>query len=658
MSRNLKENLYDLLVNRDSRITARYQAYAQSHSGSGRFGAWFYLLGLNLRYGLTRGKTCALSGGKKLPLGPSESQAARLPRPEVRAEELAAYDVVCFDVFDTLIFRPFARPTHLFWQLEGAFAYPNLARLRIRGEELARREKRKTAGTAEVTLPEIWQQVELLTGIPAREGERREWELERKYCFPNPYMLSLTRELEKLGVTTVLISDMYVSAARIQELLTACGYGEFSRCFVSCEHGCSKSDGGLYRVVKKALGEGLRYAQVGDNPHSDGRQAKEQGFTPFPYPNVNAAGRPWRWENMSPITGSVYQGLVNAWMHNGLAAYSHAYELGFVYGGIFCLGYCRWIHQYVTTHGIERILFLARDGDILQKVYGLLYPQEADRCRYVWWSRLAGTKMTAARFPHDYFRRFLHQKVNQGYTLEAVFSAMELSDMLGPFLSHAGWDKETILTPREAREIQSYLQAHWQQVLEHYAPQLQAGKDYFSQALQGASSAVAVDVGWAGSGAVGLDYLVNRVWGLNCPITGLIAGTNTPFSQEPEAAEAMLSTGKLVSYCFSSGHNRDLWRAHNPNRGDNLVVELILGAPQGSFRGFGCEPQFSQPRNPRQAQEIQQGILDYVNFHLERMGDFPPISGYDALAPLRMVMENPKWLQQLEDLEPVQTNLE
>ena len=88
------------------------------------------------------------------------------------------------------------------------------------------------------------------------------------------------------------------------------------------------------------------------------------------------------------------------------------------------------------------------------------------------------------------------------------------------------------------------------------------------------------------------------------------------------------------------------------------MVELILGAPQGSFRGFGCEPQFSQPRNPRQAQEIQQGILDYVNFHLERMGDFPPISGYDALAPLRMVMENPKWLQQLEDLEPVQTNLE
>ena len=161
MEKRLKENLYDLLVNRDSRITARYQAYAQSHSGSGRFGAWFYLLGLNLRYGLSRGKACALSGGKKLPLGPSESQTARLPRPEELAGELAAYDVVCFDVFDTLIFRPFARPTHLFWQLEGAFAYPNLARLRIRGEELARREKKKTAGTAEVTLPEIWQQVEL-----------------------------------------------------------------------------------------------------------------------------------------------------------------------------------------------------------------------------------------------------------------------------------------------------------------------------------------------------------------------------------------------------------------------------------------------------------------------------------------------------------------
>ena len=70
---------------------------------------------------------------------------------------------------------------------------------------------------------------------------------------------------------------------------------------------------------------------------------------------------------MSAITGSMYRGIVNAHLHNGLNEYSMEYEFGFVYGGLFVLGYCQFIHEYVQTHHIDKILFLARDGDILIK---------------------------------------------------------------------------------------------------------------------------------------------------------------------------------------------------------------------------------------------------------------------------------------------------
>lgn len=135
--------------------------------------------------------------------------------------------------------------------------------------------------------------------------------------------------------------------------------------------------------------------------------------------------------------GSIYRGLVNSWLYNGMKAYSMPYEYGFIYGGIFVLGYCQWIHQYVKEHEIEKILFLSRDGDILSKVYETLYPEEIGKWNYVYWSRIAATKMTAAYFKYDYFRRFLYHKVNQGYSLKAIFQSMELEDLLYDFCKKA-----------------------------------------------------------------------------------------------------------------------------------------------------------------------------------------------------------------------------
>lgn len=57
------------------------------------------------------------------------------------------------------------------------------------------------------------------------------------------------------------------------------------------------------------------------------------------------------------------------------------FEYGYAYAGFYVLGYCVWIHERVKAKGIEKLLFLSRDGDILQKVYQKLYPQEKTELR-------------------------------------------------------------------------------------------------------------------------------------------------------------------------------------------------------------------------------------------------------------------------------------
>ena len=56
--------------------------------------------------------------------------------------------------------------------------------------------------------------------------------------------------------------------------------------------------------------------------------------------------------------------------------YSPSYEYGFVYGGIYILGYCNWIHKKVKRQGIDKIIFLSRDGEIYKRVYSMMFPEE------------------------------------------------------------------------------------------------------------------------------------------------------------------------------------------------------------------------------------------------------------------------------------------
>ena len=667
MGMNLKA--YMLLVNRVPGIQERYKKYRERVKGPGRIKAWGYLLKLNIQYYLLGQKDLKNplflnpDKGRKLCMTGSESASSYREAPESLAQKLSDYDVVSFDVFDTLILRCFDRPAGVFFMVGQKLGYPDLERIRREIEEKAREKKFRVSGHREVTYEDIWEMMEEETGIPADRGKRAEWEAELKYCFANPYFLEVVRYLRTCGKKLVITSDMYLGKEQIREILVQSGYPEFDEYFVSCEYGTGKGEGTLYDVVKRKYGSDLRYAHIGDNVYADQKKAEEAGFSVFPYVNVNLAGNEFRSADMSAITGSMYRGTVNAHLHNGLSEYSMTYEFGFVYGGLFVLGYCQFIHEYVRIHPVDKILFLARDGDILNRVYQMLYPEDACRCEYVYWSRLAATKMAAGYFKYDYFRRFLYHKVNQDYTLDKIFAAMELSDMLEGYVAEKDGKSSprTVLSLKEADSVKCYLTAHWNEVLRHYDEQLEAGKTYFEKVLAGCRRVIAVDVGWAGSGAVTLDYVVNQIWHMDCEITGILAGTNSANNTEPDNSESQLQNGKLVSFLFSQAYNRDVWKMHNPGKGHNVIVELLLASEQASFRRFtklGDGFEFSDKTEEIDSRQVQNGILDFVKIFRSHFPDEAPISGRDCMAPVLLLYQNESWLKQVIDEKKFTMNLE
>ena len=215
----------------------------------------------------------------------------------------------------------------------------------------------------------------------------------------------------------------------------------------------------------------------------------------------------------------------------------------------------------------------------------MLYPDE--RIEYVYWSRKVSVRLMACKDRYDYFRRFLYHKVNQGYTIKQIFASMEVDTLLTKLPMQL--EAEEKLTSSNVERIKQFLLENWSDVLKIYQKEQDAAKEYYGEILKECKKAVAVDIGWAGSGAIALRRLVKEVWNLPCEITGILAGTNTIHNAEPDYSETFLQNGTLVSYLYSMAHNRDLMKKHNPNREYNVFWELLLSSTQPQFVGFGWE---------------------------------------------------------------------
>ncbi len=671
----ISEAIYAKLVNQVPGIQERYHKKRNHVHGIGRASAWLYLIGMNLSYYVFHNRKFAemekfpFYEEKLLYSENSESSISYKCSPEELVKQLSEYDVISFDVFDTLILRPFSAPVDLFYLLAHKLDYPDFQRIRMEMEARARQIHFKKSKNYEVTLDEIYDLIEQETGIKKQTAMELEVSLEVQLCFANPYMKQVIGLLKEKKKKIVITSDMYLNTNQIHRILQNSGYPDFDAYYVSCDRGKSKSKGDLYELVKqseeKKFGKSPVFAHVGDNEISDVEHSEKHGFKAFHYRNVNVAGEPYRPYDMSCITGSVYRGLVNAHIHNGLYQYSREYEYGYIYGGLFVTGYCRFIHQYVKNHGPDKLLFLARDGDVLLKAYNILYPEEMKRCEYVYWSRLAATKMAASYYKYDYFRRFLYHKVNQNYTLQQIFESMELPDMLQTFCEASKNRKESDeLTDRNVEEIKNYLLKNWNQVLAHYEEQLEAGRQYFSKILRGSRKAVAIDIGWAGSGAITLNHIVNKIWHMDCDITGIIAGTNTCHNAEPDSTETYLQSGRLTAYLYSQRENRDIWKLHDSGKGHNLYWEMLLDAPSGSLKGFYTDQDGKWTCRFKKAcadveriHEVQKGILCFVKHWKmisENLDDLEQISGRDAYAPMVNIEREKnkgymKYLLHLED---------
>lgn len=194
----------------------------------------------------------------------------RLLNYEEGSKLLRQYDIVSFDIFDTLLTRPYEKPTDLFVELEHRFHMPGFAQERICAEKNARE---KYSAQEEITMKQIYEMIK----SDYRIMEKREMEMEREVLKARKDLKELYEEAIRQNKRIIIISDMYMSKNILEQILREKTYGKFEKIYVSSEIGYTKASGRMFEYVLEDIGcKAEQVLHIGDNLWSDGNACRKK----------------------------------------------------------------------------------------------------------------------------------------------------------------------------------------------------------------------------------------------------------------------------------------------------------------------------------------------------------------------------------------------
>lgn len=192
------------------------------------------------------------------------------------------YDIVSFDVFDTLIEREVKKPTEVFyWVGMACFSEHGKAVDFQQHRILAEHVARNVSYTEEVNLDDIYNALEGYDIEIVEKLKKLEIETEINLCHPRRQIVDLFNRMKHIGIPVVLISDMYLPKNCLVNMLSKCGVDGYRALFVSNEYGCNKISGSLFQVVHRKFDiKNAMHLHYGDSIKADVLGARKAKVKP------------------------------------------------------------------------------------------------------------------------------------------------------------------------------------------------------------------------------------------------------------------------------------------------------------------------------------------------------------------------------------------
>ncbi len=202
------------------------------------------------------------------------------------------YDIISFDIFDTLIERKVSRPSDIFRltgeKVLGKAEAEEFCQKRI----LAERTAREGRNSQETDLDGIYENLLKEYGEQSVFLKEKEIQLEIEMCHRKEKVASFFEECCFCGKEVYLISDMYLPFSVISSMLNRCGIHGYQALYVSNVYGKNKLSGELFKIVLHENSiDPKKMIHIGDSMKADFSGAHKAGVKALLIGRKNRVGR-------------------------------------------------------------------------------------------------------------------------------------------------------------------------------------------------------------------------------------------------------------------------------------------------------------------------------------------------------------------------------
>lgn len=298
-------------------------------------------------------------------------------------EKMKSAEVISFDLFDTLVMRQCEHYTDVFELVD--------AKLREQGIEIQEFAVIRMAAEKELskhaapTLAAIYGRVLELAGLgyvmPPEKMAAIEWEADLALIVPRPSMVELFDRACAAGKRVCITTDSYYHQEQIRQLLQKAHILGYEKLFVSSEYKTAKT-GDLFEEVR-ALTDGIAL-HIGDDEWADVECAIAHHLSAFRVYSAEDL-----WESLGglgidsicdsksrSLADRIKIGLVQCRLfadpfcfEKENLAVASAKDVGYLLCGPMISDFVIWMKKQINEQKFEQILFGARDGYLIERLY-------------------------------------------------------------------------------------------------------------------------------------------------------------------------------------------------------------------------------------------------------------------------------------------------
>lgn len=527
----------------------------------------------------------------------------------ISIHDLDKYECVSFDIYDTLVLRNVETPSHVFKLVENEYnsIYKNAPLSGFMGKRIeAEKKARKAAKREEITIYDIYESLsDHMQKEKAVELMKLELLIEKDICVCNDEVYNLFRWCKNQNKITILTSDMYLPKEVIIEILKKAGISDYDKLYLSSDLFRKKSSGSIFSFILDDLNiEPENMVHIGDSISGDYESPRKFHISSILYK------RPLNREKINKTNE-----IISAFVGNKINhAKGEAFKIGYRSLGPVLFGFTYWLSLYVDEVGAKQILFLSRDGKVIQEAwnYNKCIIQKRKNI-YFYASRKAliiPSLKNNAELGQIGKRYSFHKQI----TLHDILNKVGVYDhLIADVLQKYTLDLEKLydsekLFSGDYSEINDFFK-EIKPVIEKNACEQSRNVDSYMKQFELQDAVLIVDIGWNGNMQKALESYLSVKSDVN--LFGAYVAMN-PLNPNQQHYN-------MRGFLCDAFHHNNLYDELAPF---GTILETFFAADHGSVAGYTLEDdiaspifeeyEFSQCDQKETIREIQEGALAFV----------------------------------------------